>query len=84
MVANNAHTVGAADGSEGLPIVNWSRKYWDLRVAHFFGMHALQIIPLVSCYLVKTKKQVINFSALYFLVVSAMFVQAMYKIPMIP
>ena len=84
MVENNAHTVGAPDGGEGLPLVNWSKKYGDLRVAHFFGMHALQIIPLFSYYLAKTKRQVIIFSILYFFIVSAIFVQAMYKIPMLP
>ena len=76
------HTVGAEDGGEGLPIVNWSRQHGDLRVAHFLGMHTLQLFPLFGYYLSKNKSSMIAFAAVYLTLTITIFVRALSGLPL--
>jgi hypothetical protein len=52
------HTVGAPDGGRGLPITGWSADHGDLRIAHFIGMHGLQVIPLLAWWMARRRGRV--------------------------
>ena len=83
MASRLAHTVGAPDGGPGLPVTNWSTRYGDLRVAHFFGMHALQLLPLFGYYVAQRPRQVIVLAAIYFLLVTGLLIQALSGKPLL-
>lgn len=72
-----SHTIGGEDGGSGLPIVNWSNKFGDPRIAHFIGMHALQILPVLSYHLLKNTKATFIAAAVYAILALFTLVQAL-------
>jgi hypothetical protein len=48
MTTAGGHTVGDVDGGPGVPVTGWSREHGDLRVPHFIGLHAVQVMALVA------------------------------------
>jgi hypothetical protein len=77
------HSVGALNDNSNWFILGWSRTVGDLRVAHFIGMHALQVLPIISFYILKNTKLTIGISILYGLLALATLIQALQGKPLI-
>ena len=91
MVFSGQNVVGVEPGGPGLPVVNWSTMGGDLRVAHFLGIHAIQILPIAGWLIgqldvfgrtMRAKQiQVVAVSAGYALLMGLAFMQALNAIP---
>jgi hypothetical protein len=72
-----SHSVGAVNDNSNLFILGWSKTVGDLRVAHFIGMHALQVLPIVSYYLLKSTKLTFALAAMYAILAVFTLIQAL-------
>jgi len=84
MGARMSHSVGLVNDNSNLFIVGWSRLAGDLRVAHFIGMHALQVLPLLAFYLLRNTKATLLVGLLYAALATFTLVQALKGKPLFP
>lgn len=77
------HSVGAINDNSNWFIIGWSKTVGDLRVSHFIGMHALQILPLLSFYVLKNTKLTVAVSLVYGLLALVTLIQALQGKPLI-
>lgn len=89
--AGNGHWIGGVrTDATGVPVFGWSRTGGDLRVAHFLGLHALQIMPVLGLVAERwargrTASFIVCAAALaYGAATLFVFVQALRGIPFIP
>jgi hypothetical protein len=91
MAALLQHTVGPHDAVQGVPFMNWSVSTGDLRIAHFIGIHALQLLPLAGYLFLKFKDHLpifsptqytFGFAILHFAISLGTFIQAILGIPL--
>jgi hypothetical protein len=90
MGSHLSHWVGGTQSdANGLWPMHWSRDGGDLRVAHFFGMHAMQVLPVIGALLTRARSHrwaiagVVAAACIYAAGTIFTFVQALHGAPFI-
>jgi hypothetical protein len=90
LAGGDGHWIGGVrSDAGGLPLLGWSRTGGDLRVAHFWALHAHQFIPLAGWLVVRTgmrwqRSAVLGFTVAYVALIAFTFAQALQGQPLIP
>lgn len=77
------HSVGALNDNSNWFIIGWSKTVGDLRVSHFIGMHALQVLPIISYYILRNTKLTIGLALIYGLLALLTLIQALEGRPLL-
>lgn len=77
------HSVGALNDNSNWFIIGWSKTFGDLRVSHFIGMHALQVLPILSYYVLRNTKLTVGLSIVYGILALLTLIQALQGRPLI-
>ena len=89
--AMDGHWIGGVrSDAGGVPIFGWSRTGGDLRIAHFFGMHAMHVLPAIGFTAARLLPSagaviaVVAASVAYTALTAAMFIMALMGVPLFP
>lgn len=86
----NTHAIGGEMGGKGIFFFNWRIEGGDLRISHFIGMHALQLLPWIACKVQAHMSasvaltRVQQFSYIYAFVVLFTFIHAIFGKSIVP
>lgn len=91
MIGQGTHSVGSDTSTAALPLLNWNLDGGDLRVAHFLGLHSLQVLPftgfLASYWYDESRRKALSIVGLvggvYSLFIGATFWQALRGNPIV-
>ena len=52
-----SHSTGESGVGGQMPLVHWQWRGNDLRIAHFIGIHAIQVLPIAGLLVVRTVRR---------------------------